>query len=90
MVWLYRLPTGLGRRFAPGRHVWSDDHVPLAVALITGTILFYGASTLRYHGYLWADQICLNVPALCAYPHWVGLAAMVVTIFYLYRQSLNS
>jgi hypothetical protein len=62
----------------------------LVVALIAGTTLLYSASVFRYHGYFWADQLCQAAPALCALPHWVGLAAAAVTVFYLYKVSLNS
>jgi predicted Na+-dependent transporter len=64
--------------------------VPLAVALIAATVLLYGASIFRYHGYVWADQVCLTAPVLCASPHWVAFAAAVAAVCYFYRQSLNS
>ena len=65
-------------------------HVPLAVALIASTVLLYGASIFQYHGYFWADQVCITAPALCASPHWVAFAAAAVAICYFYGQSLNS
>ena len=38
----------------------ENDHVPLATALIAATLLLYGANIFRYHGYVWADQVCLT------------------------------
>jgi hypothetical protein len=68
----------------------ENYHVPLTAALMAVTVLFYGAKLFQYHGYVWADDICLTVPVLCASPHWVGFAAMAAMAFYLFTQAAKS
>jgi hypothetical protein len=76
--------------FGRKRPMLGENNVPLVVALIAGTILLYGASAFRYHGFFWADQVCQLTPVLCASPHWVGFAAAAVAICYFFRESLHS
>jgi hypothetical protein len=74
-----------------GDHLFSgENNVPLVVALLAGTILLYGANFFRYQGYFWADQVCQISPALCASPHWLGLAAGALGLCYFFRQYLRS
>jgi hypothetical protein len=68
----------------------ENDHVPLTVALIAVTVLFYSAKLFQYHGYAWADDICLTVPVLCVSPHWIGFAAMAAMACYLFSQAAKS
>jgi hypothetical protein len=87
-------PLNQLRTTSPARAIakWrprESANVPLVVALIAGCILLYGASTLRYHGYFWADQVCQATPALCASPHWVAFVAAGVTAAYLLREFLT-
>jgi hypothetical protein len=69
---------------------WRITDVPLAMVLIAATALLYGASNLRYHGFFWADQVCLTVPDLCASPHWVGFAAIAAMLYYFYKEAQKS
>jgi len=91
---LDRLPLPLINRtkldFAVKATSMENDHVPLAVALIAATVLLYGASIFRYHGYVWVDQVCLTAPTLCASPHWVAFAAMAAMACYLFMQAAKS
>ena len=65
----------------------EHDHVPLTVALIAATLLFYGARIFQYQGYAWADDVCMTAPALCASPHWLGFVAMAAMVYYLFTQA---
>ncbi len=50
----------------------------------------YGASILHHHGHPWADQVCDAAGPVCAAPHWVALAAVVVVLVQLFRQSVHA
>jgi len=91
---LEHLPLSLVNRpklgFATKATSVENNHVPLTVALIAATVLVYGATIFQYHGYTWADDICLRAPALCASQHWLGFAAMAAMVCYLYGQAAKS
>ena len=53
-------------------------------------VVAYGASNLRNHGHVWADQVCTVASSVCASPHWVGAAAVIVILLQLYRLSLRA
>jgi hypothetical protein len=52
-------------------------------------VVAYGASNMRNHGHVWADEFCTVASTVCASPHWVGGAAVFVILLQLYRLSLR-
>jgi hypothetical protein len=50
----------------------------LAILLVALTGWFYAAAALQQKGYAWADATCADMSELCASPHYVAIAAMIV------------
>jgi hypothetical protein len=50
----------------------------LAILLVALTGWFYAASALQNDGYPWADATCANIADLCASPHYIAIAALIV------------
>jgi hypothetical protein len=53
-------------------------------------VVVYGASNLRNHGHVWADEVCTVASTVCASPHWVGALAIIVILLQLYRLSIRA
>ncbi len=58
------------------------------VILLAIDVAIFVASQFRYHGYVLADQICLNIYGMCDQPLWIGaVGALLVAASFTVRTS---
>jgi hypothetical protein len=62
----------------------------VALLLLAATGLFYGAASLQYHGYAWADQTCASAQSLCDSPHIVAIGAVAAIAIFFAMQMIRS
>jgi hypothetical protein len=61
----------------------------LIAVLLIAAGPFYWAAANVHHGIPWADQVCTQVPMLCAKPWWLVVAAGVVLALSLAQRAIR-
>lgn len=56
----------------------------LLFILVAATGTFYVAGQLYGHGSSWATDVCYQAHFFCEHPQWLGVAAGVIWLWYLW------